>query len=103
MHPAAEADSDGPRTRCRQGWPILALEGSLRGPLVRGVGAWVEAGRMGWRWARVLGGWVAILWDLGWPVGFEPTTCGSTIRCSAVELRPPRASSARGRRERREY
>ena len=47
MHPAAEADSDGPRTRCRQGWPILALEGSLRGSLALArahgsrPGAWV--------------------------------------------------------------
>src|SRR3954451_21317982 len=27
---------------------------------------------------------------LGWPTGFEPVTFGATIRCSAVELRPPR-------------
>ena len=27
---------------------------------------------------------------LGWPMGFEPTTTGITIRDSTVELRPPR-------------
>ena len=29
--------------------------------------------------------------ELGWPTGFEPVTFGATIRCSAVELRPPRS------------
>ena len=27
---------------------------------------------------------------LGWPTGLEPATFGATIRCSAIELRPPR-------------
>ena len=31
--------------------------------------------------------------ELGWPTGFEPVTFGATIRCSAVELRPPRRRS----------
>ena len=32
--------------------------------------------------------------ELGWPTGLEPVTFGATIRCSAVELRPPRRRSS---------
>jgi hypothetical protein len=35
-----------------------------------------------------------VLWHgehdvVGWPTGLEPVTFGATIRCSAIELRPP--------------
>ncbi len=33
---------------------------------------------------------------LGWPMGLEPITFGATIRCSAIELRPPCARSEQG-------
>ena len=26
---------------------------------------------------------------MGWMMGLEPTTTGTTIRCSAIELHPP--------------
>ena len=29
--------------------------------------------------------------ELGWPEGLEPSTGGSTNRCSAIELWPPRS------------
>ena len=40
---------------------------------------------------------------LGWAMGFEPTTTGATVRCSAIELRPPyggcwRLEAAKARR-----
>ena len=31
---------------------------------------------------------------VGWPTGLEPVTFGATIRCSAIELRPPRDARA---------
>ena len=34
-------------------------------------------------------GAVASLVVVGWPTGLEPVTFGATIRCSAIELRPP--------------
>ena len=30
---------------------------------------------------------------MGWMMGVEPTTPGTTIRCSAIELHPPRMGS----------
>ena len=32
---------------------------------------------------------------LGWEMGLEPTTPGTTIRCSAIELHPPQNSMSR--------
>jgi len=32
---------------------------------------------------------------VGWPTGLEPVTFGATIRCSAIELRPPQCPGQR--------
>ncbi len=38
---------------------------------------------------------------MGWPTGLEPATFGATIRCSAIELRPPSRPGRRVRGGRR--
>ena len=36
--------------------------------------------------------------NLGWAMGFEPTTLGATVRCSTAELRPPQTQIIARRR-----
>ena len=81
------ADSIGHRLYSGVGGQMDFIRGAARAEEGKAIIAFPSTAASGTR-SRIVS--ALFTRELGWPTGLEPVTFGATIRCSAIELRPPR-------------